>query len=355
MPTAHSPTPATETQPRGIPAQEPRLALVTGASGYVGTRLVPALLKAGYAVRVLARDASRVFARGWADDVEIVEGDVGVDADLARACEGVEVAYYLVHSMDGEGDFVERDREMAIAFSTAAREAGVGRIVYLSGLHPDGPLSDHLASRVEVGEVLMASGVPTAVLQAAMVVGSGSASFEMLRHLTHRLPVMITPAWLEHRIQPIAIADVLHALVVAAALPPEVNRAFDIAGPDVLSYREMIQKFAELSGMRQRVIVPVPLLTPYLASHWIGLVTPVPTGLAKPLVGSLLHEVVATEDDLAAYGGRPRSAYLTFEESARAALAHPAGSERDLPEPGDCDPAQLTAADPSWAGPRGWW
>jgi uncharacterized protein YbjT (DUF2867 family) len=225
----------------------------------------------------------------------------------------------------------------------------VGRIVYLSGLHPDhGPLSDHLASRVEVGDLLMASGVPTAVLQAAVILGSGSASFEMLRHLTTRLPVMVTPKWLDNRIQPIAIRDVLHLLVGAADLPPDVNRTFDVGGPDVLTYREMIARFASVAGLRPRTIVSVPVLTPFLASQWVGLVTPVPTGIAKPLVGSLLHEVVCSESDLQELVGPPPGGVLPLDVAVADAIA---GDDADpRPEPGTVDPARITAADPSWAG-----
>ena len=210
---------------------------MTGATGYIGSRLVPRLLEEGWTVRVLTRDRAKVADRRWVDEVEIVEGDATVKMSLVEALTDVDVAYYLLHSMDGKPGFAERDRDMARLFGIASFEAGVGRIVYLSGLHPTGRLSHHLASRVEVGDLLMASGVPTAVLQAAVILGSGSASFEMLRHLTHRLPVMVAPKWLNNRIQPIGVRDVLHYLVAAADLPPDVNRTFDIGGPDVLTYR----------------------------------------------------------------------------------------------------------------------
>ncbi|WP_298888707.1 NAD(P)H-binding protein [uncultured Serinicoccus sp.] len=296
-----------------------RVALVTGATGYVGGLLVPRLLDAGYTVRALTRSADKL-PQEWADRVEVAEGDANEPADLARALGGADLAYYFIHSMDGSGDFVERDRRLAREFGRAAREAGVGRIVYLSGLHPQGRLSKHLASRVEVGEILMACGVPTAVLQAATVIGSGSASFEMLRHLTKRLPVMVAPKWLKNRIQPVGIDDVLHYLVAAADLPPEVNRTFDIGGPDVLTYKAMMQGFAEETGLRHRMIVTLPVLTPWLAGHWVGLVTPVDAGVAKPLVGSLVHEVVCQEDDLREMVGAPPGGPTPYRDAVRSAV-----------------------------------
>ncbi|GAA4411425.1 hypothetical protein GCM10023168_32270 [Fodinibacter luteus] len=327
----------------------PRRALVTGVTGYIGSRLVPRLLDEGWRVRVLTRDASKVAERTWLDRVEVVEGDAASEGTLARALADVDVAYYFLHSMDGAGGFVERDRRLAETFGRCAHEAGVGRIVYLSGLHPHGEeLSDHLASRVEVGEILMASGVPTAVLQAAVILGSGSASFEMLRHLTTRLPAMVTPKWLDNRIQPIAVRDVLHYLVGAADLPADVTRTFDIGGPEVLTYREMINRFAKLAGLRPRVIVSVPVLSPYLASQWVGLVTPVPTGVAKPLVGSLLHEVVCTEHDIDDLVGPPPGGLLGYDRAVSDAIAGDGVVPR--PEPGTTDPARITAADPDWAG-----
>ncbi|MGD8150008.1 NAD(P)H-binding protein [Ornithinimicrobium sp. Y1694] len=300
-------------------------ALVTGATGHIGSLLVPQLLDRGYAVRVLTRSASGLPAE-WKERVEVVEGDAGEARDLERALADVDVAYYLIHSMDGQGDFVERDRRLAEAFGSAAKEAGVGRIVYLSGLHPDGELSSHLASRVEVGEILMASGVPTAVVQAATVIGAGSASFEMLRYLTARLPAMVAPKWLDNQIQPIGVDDVLHYLVGAADLPSEVNRTFDVGGPDVLTFREMMHGFAEVTGLRRRLIVTVPVMTPQLASHWVGLVTPVDAGVARPLVGSLVHDVVCQESDLAELVGEPAGGPTPFRTAVRRAMV---GEEPD--------------------------
>ncbi len=295
--------------------------LVTGVTGYLGSRLVPRLLDDGHEVRVLTRDGSRLGQRPWHDRVEVAEGDASSYDVVARALTDVDVAYYLLHSMDGRPGFVERDREMATTFARAAEDRGVRRLVYMSGLHPDGePLSAHLASRVEVGRIFLDSGVPAAVLQAAVVLGPGSASYEMLRHLTRRLPVMHAPRWLDNLIQPIAVGDVLHYLVAAARLPSEVNRTFDVGGPDVLSYRDMIHRFARVAGLGRRVVVTVPVLTPRLASLWVGLVTPIPSGLARPLVGSLVHEVICCEHDLDAIVGPPPGGARGYDESVAVAV-----------------------------------
>ncbi|MFT3835005.1 MAG: tryptophan-rich sensory protein [Micropruina sp.] len=294
--------------------------LVTGASGYIGARLVPRLLAAGHDVRVLSRDPSRLPPE-WAERVEVCQGDADSDDALAAALDGVDVAYYLLHSMDGHGDFVSRDRELATRFAARAEEARVGRIVYLSGLHPEGELSQHLASRVEVGEILLGGAVPAAVLQAGVVLGAGSASFDMLRHLTERLPAMVAPKWLENQIQPIAVDDVLHYLQRAAELPADVNRTFDLGGPEVFSYRTTMQRYAALAGLRPRLVVTVPVLTPALASHWVGLVTPVASGIARPLVGSLLHDAVRHEFDAEQILGEPPGGPTGFDEAVRRALA----------------------------------
>lgn len=295
-----------------------RLALVTGATGHVGGRLVPALLDAGFRVRVLSRHPDSL-PDAWVSRVETVEGDASDSGDLARALAGVDVAYYLLHSMDGKGDFQERDRKLASGFASTAAESAVSRIVYLSGLHPPGELSPHLSSRVEVGKILLDSAVPTAVLQAGTVLGEGSASFDMLRHLSERLPAVVGPRWLKSRIQPISDDDVVHYLVGAADLPPDVNRAFDIAGPDVLTYADMMRRYASAVGLPRRRIATVPVLTPKLAGHWVGLVTPVSSGVAKPLAGSLAHDAVAAEKDIDEYVPEPDGGLAGFEESVRRA------------------------------------
>lgn len=297
-----------------------RTALVTGATGYIGGELVPALLEAGWAVRVLTRRSSRLDGLPWASDVEVVEGDASRADDVRRALAGVEVAYYLLHSMDGRGDFVTRDRELARTFAAAAADEAVGRLVYLGGLHPPGELSEHLASRVEVGQIFVDAPVPAAVLQAGVVLGDGSASFDMLRHLTERLPAMVAPRWLRNRIQPIAIADVVHYLVGCADLPPETNRTFDIGGPEVLTYAQMIQRYAAVVGLRPRWIATVPVLTPRLAGLWVGLVTPVSAGVARPLVNSLIHDAVCREEDILAAVGPPPAGRTGFDDAVRTTL-----------------------------------
>jgi uncharacterized protein YbjT (DUF2867 family)/tryptophan-rich sensory protein len=296
-----------------------RTVLVTGATGYVGGVLVPALLDRGWRVRVLTRSRRGLEGKPWAHDVEAVEGDATSAQDCRRAMDGVDVAYYLLHSMDGKGDFMERDRSMARTFAQAASDAGVGRIVYLSGLHPEGRLSDHLASRVEVGDIFLAGPVPATVLQAGIVLGDGSASFDMLRHLTERLPAVIAPRWLRNRIQPIAVDDVVHYLAGSAEMGPEVNRTFDIGGPEVLTYAEMMQRYAEIVGLGRRWITTVPVLTPRLAGLWIDIVTPISRGIGRPLIGSLVHEAVCGEQDIVDVTGPPPGGRTAFEDAIRAA------------------------------------
>lgn len=293
-----------------------RTALVTGASGYIGRLLVAALLEEDWNVRVLARNPEGLDA-SLLDSVEVVEGDATEASDVAKALAGIDVAYYLLHSMDGKGDYRARDRALAETFAREALNAGVGRIVYLSGLHPEGELSDHLASRVEVGEILLASGVPTAVLQAGVVLGAGSASFDMLRHLTERLPVAFGPKWLKNTIQPIAADDVVHYLVRAGDLAPEVNRTIDVGMDERLTYLDMMRRYAQVAGLMPRLIGTVPVLTPNLASLWVGLVTPVSSGVARPLVGSLVHDAVKSEDDAKDLLGDPEGGLLGFDEAVR--------------------------------------
>ena len=337
----------------------PLRCLATGASGYIGGRLVPELLSAGYAVRCMARDPGKLSDRPWSDDVEIAVADATEESAVRRALEGVDVAYYLIHSLGMDGSFERRDRTAAGIFAAAAKAAGVQRIVYLGGMISGqaGELSPHLRSRAEVGDILLASGVPTAALQAAVIIGSGSASFEMLRYLTELLPAMVTPQWVDTRIQPIAVRDVLRYLVGSAALPADVSRRFDIGGPDVLTYAQMMRRYAELAGLTPRIIVPVPvpvpLLTLRLSSLWVGLVTPVPASLAMPLVESLRNEVVCSEHDIAGYIPDPPEGLLPLDQAITLALRHSregAVSTRWSSAATPGAPSDPLPTDPSWAG-----
>ena len=271
--------------------------LVTGATGFVGGRLADALAERGADVRCLVRDRRR--ARHLADaGHELHEGDVLDAASLRGAGEGVSTAYYLVHSMgrgtEREG-FAERERRAAENFARMASDEGVERIVYLGGLGDE--RSDHLRSRAATARTLAEHGPPLTYLRAAMVIGRGSESYRTVRYLVERLPAMIAPAWLRNRTQPIAIQDVLEYLVQASERPEADGREIQIGGPDVLTYAEVLDVMADVLGLRRRPKLPVPLLTPGLSSLWIGLVTPVDAGVARPLIESLASETVVTDPE----------------------------------------------------------
>ncbi|MFG1931409.1 NAD(P)H-binding protein [Mycobacterium sp. NPDC048908] len=310
--------------------------LVTGATGYIGGRLTPQLLDKGHSVRAMARNPDKLADAAWRERVDVVRGDLAEPDSLTAAFDGVDVVYYLVHSMGTSKDFVAEEARSARNVALAAEQAGVRRLVYLGGLHPDGAdLSPHLRSRTAVGEVLVDSGVETVVLQAGIVVGSGSASFEMIRHLTNRLPAMTTPKWVHNKIQPIAIDDVLHYLAEAATAVVPSSRTWDIGGPDVLEYGDALQIYAEVAGLRRRLIVAVPFLTPTIASLWIGLVTPMPPGLARPLIESLECDAIVGNSDIDGVIAPPPSGLTGYRDAVARAL-------QTGPLPGD----------PSWAGPR---
>jgi uncharacterized protein YbjT (DUF2867 family) len=327
--------------------------LVTGATGYVGGRLVPKLLEQGYQVRVLARDPHRLDGVPWQGDVETIKGDLQVQADVARAVDSIDVVYYLVHSMSGAGDFEEIERTVATLVAKESLSAGVKRIVYLGGLHPEGPLSRHLGSRKEVGDILLASGVPTIALQAGVIIGSGSASFEMIRNLTDILPAMPAPKWVRNRIQPIAIRDVLHYLVKSAELPPTLNRALDIGGPDVFRYWQLMNGYAVVAGLKERLIVALPVLSPWLASQWVNLVTPIPRSLAVPIIESLLHDAVMKNHDIDDVIPPPAEGLIGYRKSVELALVRMRSGEvetswRNTEVIGA--PSDPLPSDPEWAG-----
>ena len=329
--------------------------LVTGATGYIGGRLVPELLAAGHEVRCIARTPAKLDSLPWRDQVEVVKADADDAESLVAAMDGCSAAYYLLHSMGTSGDeaFADRDRRLAETFRDAAATAGLEQLVYLGGLgdDEDPDLSPHLASRHEVGKVLAAGPVPVTELRAAIIIGSGSASFEMLRHLTEVLPVMVAPKWVRTCCQPIAIRDVLVYLVGVLGNEAAYGRVLEIGGPDISTYNGLMDVYAEVAGLKRRRVIPVPLLTPSLSSHWIGLVTPIPTGLARPLVESLVNEVVVHDraiEDIVPHTPLPfrRSIEVALERMRELEVATTwAGAELAGRSPADPMPT-----DPHWSG-----
>ncbi|SIO17466.1 SDR family oxidoreductase [Agromyces cerinus] len=329
--------------------------LVTGATGYIGGRLVPRLLAAGHEVRVFARRPERLRDVPWRGDVEVVAGDLADRDSVDAAMEGVDVAYYLVHSMGGgQRDFEAAEQRIAENVARAARQHRVSRLVYLGGLHPEGErLSQHLRSRTQVGAVLLASGVPTIALQAGVIIGSGSTSFEMIRHLTEVLPYMPAPRWVRSFIQPIAVRDVLHYLVSAAEVPLEVSGAFDIGGPDILRYGQLMNGYAVEAGLPQRPIAALPVLTPWLAGQWVNLVTPIPRRVAVPIIESLQFDCVMRDHDIDHVIPPPREGLLPYRVAVRLALERERAGEvetswRNAEVAGA--PSDPLPSDPEWAG-----
>ncbi|MDR7418437.1 MAG: SDR family oxidoreductase [Armatimonadota bacterium] len=333
-----------------------RPVLVTGATGYVGGRLVPELLRRGYRVRAAARAIDRLRGRPWAShpSVELVEADVLDPATLRRAADGTWAAYYLVHSMSRPTwNFADADRAAARNMAEAAAGAGLERMIYLGGLGDTASdLSEHLRSRAEVADVLRSGPVPVTVLRAAMIIGSGSASFEILRHLVERLPVMITPRWVATPSQPIAISNVLAYLVGCLERPETAGETYDIGGPDRVTYRELMEIYAGEAGLPRPRILPVPVLTPGLSSYWVHLVTPVPAALARPLAEGLRNPMLVED-------GRIRHVIpqhlLTPREAIRRALTELDGPaiESHWSDAMRVAPAEWTApGDPAWTARR---
>ena len=332
----------------------PALCLVTGATGYIGGRLITELLAHGYRVRILARNADRLSKHPWINQVEVVGGDATNPESLAKALAGTDVAYYLLHALMVKDNFEELERSMAAQFGEACKVAKVRRIVYLGGIISAGQeASPHLQARADTGSILAGYAVPTIELRAGVVIGSGSASFEMLRYLTERLPIMTTPKWVKNRIQPIAVRDVLRYLVGAASIDEKVSGVFDIGGPDVFTYAEMMQRYAQAAGLRKRIIIPVPVLTPRLSSGWVGLVTPVPYTLAKRLVASLKNEVVAAPSQIRELIPDPVGGLTPFNRAVQLALTKVKDARvetrwSDASVPGL--PSEPLPTDPDWAG-----
>ncbi|MYA03145.1 MAG: SDR family oxidoreductase [Caldilineaceae bacterium SB0664_bin_22] len=270
--------------------------LVTGATGYIGGRLVPRLLQEGHRVRVLVRSRVRVLSRPWSDQVETMTGDIFDPQTLAKVLAGVDSAYYLIHSMSRGSNFHNLDLEAARAFGQEAQKAGVNRIIYLGGLgNPEGNLSQHLRSRQETGQALREGGVPVTEFRAAVIVGAGSISFEMIRYLVERLPVMICPRWIYSRIQPIAVQDVLEYLVGALDTPASWGLTIEIGGKNTTTYKGLMLGYAEKRGLR-RLLLAVPVLTPRLSSYWVHWLTPIPSDITVALVEGLRNDVIVTDD-----------------------------------------------------------
>ncbi len=316
--------------------------------------MIPRLLAGGYRLRVLARSPARVSSAPWAEQVDLVVGDATDREVVDAAVSGADFVYHLLHSMSAGKRFAEADRRIAGNVASAADAHGARRIVYLGGLHPEGErLSAHLASRQEVGEILLRARTPALVLQAGVIIGSGSASFEMVRHLTEVLPVMPAPRWVRNFIQPIAIRDVLHYLLAAPRVDAELNAALDIGGPDVLRYGQMMNGYAVEAGLPQRRISALPVLTPKLASHWVGLVTPVPRQIARPLVESLQHDCVMISRDIDDWIPPPPDGLTGYRRAVRLALGR---IELDEVETSWVDtrmpsaPSDPMPSDPEWAG-----
>ena len=296
--------------------------LVMGASGYIGTHLVTLLTDRGHTVRAAARNHAVLEARVW-PGVECVGADVLREDTLDAALAGIEVAYYLVHAMGSGSHFARLDREGAHKFRRAAERAGVLRIVYLGGLQPPGEPSAHLESRAETGAILRDGPIPVTELRAGIVVGAGSAAFEVIRDLVFHLPVMVTPRWVRSRTQPIALRDLLEYLVRVAEIPETAGHIYDVGGPEILSYAEMMQQFAHVNGKRIRIL-PLPVLTPRLSAYWLDLVTAVPANIARPLIEGLRHDLLASDEairvliplDLHSYSDAIRQALETERAEA---------------------------------------
>lgn len=342
-----------------LPAGHGRRVLVTGATGYVGGRLVPELLAAGFTVRAAARNLDRLANRWWYSSIEPVAADLHESDDVRAAMEDVHTVLYLVHSMGSGEHFEERERAMAETVARAAADADVHQIIFLGGLHPDKPLdqlSEHMRSRERVARVLQSGDVPVLVLEAAVIIGSGSVSFEMIRHLSERLPVMPGPSWLKHRIEPIAIRDVLYYLAHACALAEPVDQAYGIGCGRAQSFGTMLTEYAEVAGLARRRVIALPIPAQRLSGFWISMVTPIPRGIAMPLSASMAEDAVTDEHEIAGLIPDPPGGPTGFREACRRAIDRQRSGtveqtwDDDVLSAQAADPAAPLPSDPDWAG-----
>lgn len=353
--TSTSPSPLELSLPNG----NGRRVLVTGATGYVGGRLIPELLAAGFLVRASARSVERLEDRPWFREVEAVQADLQEPDEVRAAMADVHTVLYLVHSMGSGGDFVDREAAIARTVAAAAADSGVQQVVFLGGLHPDKPLdqlSAHMRSREQVAQILLDGEVPALVFEAAVVIGSGSVSFEMIRHLAERLPVMPGPSWLGNQIEPIAIRDVLYYFAHACALQTPVNRAYGIGCGRSQSFAAMLEQYAEVAGLSRRRVLALPIPAQSLSGFWIGMVTPIPRGIAMPLAASMAEDAVTQEHEIAAVIPDPPGGPTGFRDACRRALerqrsgAVEATWDDDVITAQANDPADPLPSDPEWAG-----
>lgn len=333
--------------------------MVTGATGYVGGRLIPELLAAGFTVRAAARNTQALQDRSWSPDVELAQMDLEDPGQAREAMHEVHTVVFLVHSMAAGRGFIEQEKRIAQTAADAAADAGVAQIVFLGGLHPDSPLEElsaHMRSREQVARVLLERPVPAVVLEAGIVIGSGSVSFEMIRHLAERLPVMTGPSWLTNMIEPIAIRDVLYYLAHACALDQPINRSFDIGCGQMQEFRSMLTQYAEVAGLAKRRVFPLPIPAQRLSGIWISLVTPIPRSITMPLAASLAHDAVTQEHDIAQVIPDPPEGLTGYREACQRAIAWQRASateqtwDDDVQALTSVDPAEPLPSDPEWAG-----
>ena len=335
----------------------PRRVLVLGATGYIGGRLVPRLLQAGHQVRVGVRRPEKLKQVPWAADVDVRTVDLDTGGGLDDSLGGIDTVYYLVHSMGSGGDFEAAEAEAARRFASAAASAGVRRIVYLGGLHPEGrELSKHMRSRANVGRILLDSEVDAIVFNAGIIIGSGSASFEMIRHLATTLRWMPVPDWVSNRVEPLSVRDALYYLLSAADVQEAVNRSFDIGSRQILTYANVMRTFAAVAGLKPRHVIALPLPAPTLSGIWVGLVTPLPFSLTLPLVQSLQEDAVASSQEVDEVIPPPESGLIGFADAVRLALRREVEGAVDTnwdADAGELDEAaQPSPSDPKWSGRR---